>query len=92
MSNDSSAGEKTVIKVPRPPASAFNPARPISSLISSQLQQIRHAESARVAKHKRGGKLPADLRTESDAAAYIAAVTKVLHPQRRKKSKPRPSR
>jgi hypothetical protein len=91
MSDDSRAGEKTIINVPRPPASAMNRDRPISSLIHAQLQHIHHAESARVPKHKRDGRLPDDIHTEAEAASYIAAITKLLHPQGRKKSKRRRS-
>jgi len=83
-------GEYVSIRVPLPPASAFNRDRPITSLIQSQLKHIHHAESARLLKHKRVGIKPEDIRTEAEAAAYIAAVTKVLHPQGRKKSKPQP--
>ena len=84
------AGDYISIRVPLPPASAFNRDRPITSLIQSQLKHIHHAESARLLKHKRVGIKPEDIRTEAEAAAYIAAVTKVLHPQGRKKTKPQP--
>jgi hypothetical protein len=60
--------------------------RPISSLIKNQLLHIQHAESARLPKDKRVGVKLEDIQTEAQAAAYIAAVTRVLHPQGRKKS------
>jgi hypothetical protein len=91
MADDSPAGEKTVIQVPHPRPSAFNKNRPVSSLIIAQLQHIRHAESGRLTKEKRAGIRIEDIRTEADAAEYIKTVTKLLHPQRRKKSKPRPA-
>lgn len=84
------AGEYVSIRIPFPPASAFNRDRPITSLIQSQLQHVRHAESSRLPKHKHVGIKLEDIRTEAEAAAYIAAVTKVLHPKGRKKSKPQP--
>jgi hypothetical protein len=85
------AGDYKSIRIPLPPASAFNRDRPVSSLIQAQLQHIHHAESARLPKHKRDGRHPEDIHTEAEAASYILAITKVLHPQGRKKSKPRPT-
>jgi hypothetical protein len=84
------AGDYTAIRIPIPPASAMNRDRPISSLIKAQLLHIQHAESARLPKAKRVGVKLEDIHTEAEAAAYIAAVTRVLHPQGRKKSRPKP--
>src|ERR1035441_6968622 len=70
----------TFIRIPVPPASAMNKNRPISDLIKAQLLHIQHAESARLPKHKRDGRQPQDIHTEAEAASYIAAVTRVLHP------------
>src|ERR1700748_2671911 len=81
------SGEGTLIQVPKPPASAMNKNRPISDLIKPQLKHLHHAESGPLPKHKRDGRTPQDIRTEAEAASYIAAVTKILHPLRRKKSK-----
>jgi hypothetical protein len=86
----SSVGDYISIRVPLPPASAFNRDRPITSLIQAQLRHIHHAESARLPKEKRDGRHPEDIHTEAEAASYIAAVTEVLHPRGRKKSKPQP--
>jgi len=84
------AGEVTYIAVPTPQASSFNKNRPVSSLLLAQMEHIRHAESARLPKHKRGVGLPAEIRTEADAATYIAAITKMLHPQGKKRVRSRP--
>jgi hypothetical protein len=84
-------GEVTYIRVPKPPASAFNKNRPIGLLLQAQLQHIRHAESARLPKEKRDGRRPEEIHTEAEAASYIAAVTKILDPQRRRKPKPKPA-
>jgi hypothetical protein len=89
MSDERPAGEKTVIEVKKPPASAFNKNRTVSSLIRAQLEHIQHAESARLPRHKRAGIRLDDIHTEAEAASYIATVTKALRPQRRKRSKPR---
>jgi len=84
-------GDYTAIRIPIPPASAMNKDRPISSLIQAQLLHIQHAESARLPKEKRVGVKLEDIHTEAEAASYIAAITKLLHPQRRKRSRPRPT-
>jgi hypothetical protein len=83
------AGDYLSIRVPLPPASAFNGDRPVSSLLKTQLLHIHHAESARLPKEKRDGRHPEEIHTEAEAASYIAAITKLLHPQGRKKTKPR---
>jgi hypothetical protein len=84
-------GDYTSIRVPVPPASAFNKDRPIGCLIQAQLRHIHHAESARLPKEKRDGRHPEDIHTEAEAAAYIAKITKLLHPQRRGKPMPQAS-
>ncbi len=84
-------GDYTSIRVPLPPASAFNKNRPPGCLLQAQLQHIHHAESARLPKEKRDGRCPEEIHTEAEAAAYIAAVTRILHPQGRKKSRNRAS-
>jgi hypothetical protein len=83
-------GDVSFVRIPVPPDSAFNSGRAVSSLIKTQLKHIELAESARLPKHKRTGIDIEGIRTEAEAASYIAAVTKLLHPQRRKRIKPRP--
>lgn len=85
-------GDYTSIRVPLPPASAFNKNRPPGCLLQAQLRHIHHAESARLPKEKRDGRRPEDIRTEAEAAAYIESVTRLLHPQGRKKSRARATR
>jgi hypothetical protein len=85
------AGEVTRIDVPKPLASAMNPHRPTSELIKAQLLHIQHAESARLPRHKRSGVNLADIHTEAQAAKYIREVTRLLHPQRRKRSARKPA-
>lgn len=84
------AGDITFIPVHKPPASAFNKNRPAGCLIKSHLQHIQRAESARLPKEKRVGVKLEDIHTEAEAAAYIAKITKLLHPQGRKKSRRKP--
>lgn len=66
-----------LIRVAAPPKTAFNQNRPISDLIKSQVEHLKHLEE----------RLPAEQRsllpegaivTEADAARYIAAMTAVL--------------
>ena len=82
--------EVTFISVPIPPRSAFNKNRPAGLLLQAQVRHIHHAESARLPKEKRDGRSPEEIHTEAEAAAYIAKITKLLHPQRGKRSKPKP--
>ncbi len=69
-----------VIKVPRVPASAFNPRRKASDLLRSQVEHLRH-----VVERKGGSRGVAAaarrVRTEAQAAAFIAKATKRLHPE-----------
>jgi len=81
-------GDYTSIRVPIPPASAFNKGRPAGCLLQAQLRHYHHAESARLPKKKRDGRRPEDIHTEAEAADYIAKITKLLNPQRRRKPKP----
>jgi len=85
QSASSLPGDYTSIRVPIPPATAFNKDRPAGCLLQAQLRHFHHAESARLPKEKRDGRRPEDIHTEGEAAAYIAKITNLLHPQRRGK-------
>jgi len=66
-----------LIRVGAPPKSAFNQDRPISDLIRSQVEHLKHVEE-RLTPEQRS-MLPGDeIRTEAEAAKYIAAMTAVL--------------
>jgi hypothetical protein len=88
QSSASLPGDYLSIRVPKAPDSAFNKDRPAGCLLQAQVRHFHHAESARLPKEKRDGRRPEEIRTEGEAAAYIAKITKLLHPQRR--GKPRP--
>lgn len=65
------------IVVPAPPRSSYNPDRPVSDLIASQIKFFQHIE------RKRGDlaidpKTAGNVQTEAGAAQYIAAVTRSL--------------
>jgi hypothetical protein len=61
----------THIKVPKPPASAFNPDRPASSLLRAQILHLEHALG-------RPESPPNKRWTEGAAARYIAELTAEL--------------
>ena len=82
----------TIIEVPRPPASALNKERPVSDLIKAQLKHVHHAEKSRQHPRRRSGVDPHAVRTEAEAAAYIAQITRLLHPVRRKRKKREPEK
>jgi len=68
----------TVIKVPRPPKSAYDPSRPISGLLKMQVEHLHVAERRLPSRH-RGEIYPNAIKTEGEAAEYIHAVTTAIH-------------
>jgi len=77
-----------LIHVPKPPKSAYDPSRPMSSLLQSQVDHLQDAES----------KLPLEycsriyskaIRTEGEAAQYIRDVTEAIHRAHRDAGKAR---
>lgn len=70
----------TVIKVPKPPDSAMNPDRPVSSLLKNQIIHLQEAEF-RLPAHRQSNIYINDIKTEGEAAEYIRQVTAQLHPQ-----------
>jgi hypothetical protein len=65
------------IHVPGPPKQAFNKNRPISDLIRAQVNHLKHVEASLPA-DQRSGIPPHEISTESDAANYIAAMTRLF--------------
>jgi hypothetical protein len=65
------------IRVPRPPKESFNKQRPVSDLIRKQVEHFRHVES-KLSAVQRAGLPQGHIRTEQDAAQYIAAMTELL--------------
>jgi len=68
----------TLIHVPRPPESAYNPDRPMSSLLKSQVEHLREAESKLPLKYRSEIYVRA-IQTEGEAARYIRDVTEAIH-------------
>jgi len=59
----------TVIKIPKKPTKAFNPKRPASALLLSQIEHLEHAVGREPKRIKR---------TEGQAARYIGELTAEL--------------
>src|SRR5438309_1597509 len=67
----------TLIQVPRPPKSAFNPKRPVSSLLKTQMEHLRHAASNLPLRYRSEIYVNA-VKTEGEAAKYIRDVTEAI--------------
>lgn len=68
----------TVIKVPRPPQSAYDPDRPLSALLKMQIERLHEAEMRLPVRHQTDVYINA-IKTEGEAANYIRAVTEAIH-------------
>ena len=68
----------TVIRVPKTPASAMNPDRPISGLLKNQIEHLQHAEF-RLPIRDQTNIYINKIKTEGEAAEYIRQVTAMLH-------------
>lgn len=67
-----------VIKIRRPPKSAWNPNRPMSSLLKWQVEHLHQAEKRLPVQHQTGIYVNA-IKTEGEAANYTRAVTEAIH-------------
>ena len=67
-----------VIKMIRPRKSAWNPNRPMSSLLAWQVEHLYEAEM-RLPLHHRTKIYVNSIKTEGEAAEYIRAVTEAIH-------------
>lgn len=68
----------TVIKVQKPPKSAYDPSRPISTLLKMQIEHSHEAEKRLPSRYHSGIYVNA-IKTEGEAANYIRAVTEAIH-------------
>jgi len=66
------------IRVPKPPKSALNKDRPISSLLKTQIRHLQEAEFRLPARAQTNIYINA-IKTEGEAADYIRRVTANLH-------------
>ena len=67
----------TVIQVPKPPKSAWDPNRPLSTLLQSQIEHLCEAEKRLPHKYKSQIYTNA-IKTEGEAAEYIQKVTAAI--------------
>ena len=67
-----------LIHVPKPPKSAYDPDRPMSSLLKSQIEHLREAEGKLPLRYRSEWYIKA-VRTEGEAAKYIRDVTEAIH-------------
>jgi|SRR5271166_5122700 len=67
-----------LIHVPKPPRSAYDPDRPMSSLLKSQIDHLREAESKLPLRYRSEVYIKA-IKTEGEAARYIRDVTEAIH-------------
>jgi len=70
----------TIIRVPKTPASALNPDRPVSSLLKNQIEHLQAAEF-RLPVRDQTNIYINKIKTERQAAEYIRQVTARLHPE-----------
>jgi hypothetical protein len=68
----------TVIHVPRPPKNAFDPNRPVSALLKSQIEYLHDAERRLPLRYRSEIYINA-IKTEGEAAKYIREVTEAIH-------------
>jgi hypothetical protein len=67
-----------LVSVPKPPKSAYNPDRPVTSLLKSHVEHMREAESKLPLQYRSEFYAKA-VRTEGEAAEYIRDVTEAIH-------------
>lgn len=67
-----------LIHVPRPPKSAYDPNRPVSSLLKSQADHLQEAEKKLPLRYRSEVYINA-IKTEAEAARYIREVTEAIH-------------
>jgi hypothetical protein len=69
-----------IIKVPKPPRSAFDKNRPVSALLKNQIVHLQEAEFRLPARQQTNIYIN-KIKTEGEAAEYIRQVTAKLHPE-----------
>jgi len=68
----------TVIPIPKKPRAAFNPNRPVSSLLKTQVLHLREVEKLFPSAYRPEIYINT-IKTEGEAAEYIRSVTQALH-------------
>jgi hypothetical protein len=73
------ARSQNVISIPKPPAGAYNPNRPVSELLWMQVEHLAAVVKKDIDDERRA------IRTEGDASAFVKKYTLLLHPRRARK-------
>jgi hypothetical protein len=68
----------TLIKVPKPPRNAYDPNRPMNTLLEWQVEHLHEAEK-RLPVHHQTRIYTNAIKTEGEAADYIRQVTEAIH-------------
>jgi hypothetical protein len=68
----------TLIKVPKPPRNAYDPNRPMNTLLEWQVEHLHEAEK-RLPVHHQTRIYTNAIKTEGEAAEYIRMVTQAIH-------------
>jgi hypothetical protein len=68
----------TLIHVPRPPKSSYDPNRPVSALLKAQIDYLHHA-ARRLPLRYRSEIYVNAIKTEGEAARYIREMTQAIH-------------
>jgi len=79
---------KLVMKVPKPPKSAYNHDRFISGLIEHQIKHFSEVEKSLLEPGQRLTDI-SRIKTELQASKYLKKMTALLHPQGADKPRPR---
>jgi len=76
------AHQTNIVRVPKPPKTAFNPHRPLAgnTLLLNQVKHFHDLEMKLAPAHRTGVDFAA-IQTEGQAADYIRRMTAILHPQ-----------
>ena len=69
-----------LIPVPKPPKDAYDPNRPVGSLLKAQVGHLREAESKLPLRYRQEiSTYIKAIKTEGEAARYIQMVTEAIH-------------
>ena len=75
------APASNVIRVPKPPAGAYNPDRPLdrNSLLLNQVRHFQQVEQRWAEEHGHTCCDVTDVKTEGQAAEYLRKLTELVH-------------
>src|SRR6185295_15238674 len=74
------ANMENVIRIPKPPANAFNKNRPVSQILWEQVEDLAAVMRSRIENERRA------INTEGQASDFIRQMTAILHPDGARKT------